>query len=93
MLEESFGFWVSIILAASVLVVLLGGLYNRATANEGKGLAIGWQFIRYTVIGVALPITALLAINDALSGEAATILAGSLGYAFGHKGKPDTSGN
>jgi len=81
--------WVNILLAISVLAVIVGGLWNRHQKKKG----IGWQFIRYTVIGIALPISALLALNDALSGEAAAILAGALGYAFGHQGKPDSAGN
>ena len=81
--------WVNILLAVSVLAVIVGGLLNRHQKKKG----IGWQFIRYTVIGIALPISALLALNDALSGEAAAILAGALGYAFGHQGKPDSAGN
>ncbi len=81
--------WVNILLAGSVFAVIVGGLLNRHQKKKG----IGWQFIRYTVIGITIPIAALLALNDALSGEAATILAGALGYAFGHQEKPDPAGN
>ncbi len=89
MIMWEFMAWVNILLAVSVFAVIFGGLWNRHVTNKG----IGWQFIRYTVIGITLPIAALLALNDALSGEAATILAGALGYAFGHQGKPDSAGN
>lgn len=78
--------WISGILALAILVVIGGGLWYRCK----RGLGIGWQFIRYTVIGVALPICALLALNDALTAPAATILAGAMGYAFGKAGGPDS---
>jgi hypothetical protein len=48
---------------------------------------IGWQIIRYTVIGMALPIAGILALNGVLTGEAATIIAGAMGYAFGQSAK------
>ncbi len=89
MIMEELIAWVNILLAVSVLVVIFGGLWNRHEKKRG----IGWQFIRYTVIGISIPVTGLLALNDALSGEAAAILAGALGYAFGHQGKPDSAGN
>jgi hypothetical protein len=54
-------------------------------AQEAKG--IGWQFIRFTVIAIAVPVAGLLALNKALSPEAATIIAGALGYAFGQSEK------
>ncbi len=55
-------------------------LVQRIRANKG----IGWQFIRFTVIVVALPLAAILALNNALSGEAGTIIGTAVGYAFGH---------
>ena len=72
-------FWTSLILAASVLVVITGGLYSRIISNKG----IGWQFIRYTVICISLPLAAILAISGTLTGEASTILAAAMGYSFG----------
>ena len=75
----------SIILAGTVPFVLWVGYQNR----KAKDLGIGWQFIRYLVIGFALPIVAILALNDALSSEAATIFAGALGYAFGNSGSAE----
>ena len=74
----------SIILALAVLVVIVGGIWNRISQRKG----IGWQFIRYTVIGISLPIVALLAINDVLTEAAATIIASAMGYAFGKTGDP-----
>ena len=68
--------------ALSILAVIIGGLWNRIAANKG----IGWQFIRFNVIAIGLPLAGLLALNDALSGEAATLLAGAMGYAFGKTG-------
>ena len=80
-------------LSLVVLVVIARGLYTRWKTNKG----IGWQFIRFTVIAISLPICALLALNDALTGEAATIISGAMGYAFGRTEKPmqeaDTNGD
>ena len=65
---------VNIILALSVPIVLIGGLWNRYRLSQGKGEGgIGWQFIRYTVLALAVPVVALLALNDALSSETANI--------------------
>jgi hypothetical protein len=75
--------WVSGILALSVFVVIVGGLWNRITAKKG----IGWQFIRFNVIAISLPICGLLALNNSLTGEAATIIAAAMGYAFGKTGE------
>lgn len=68
-----------------LLVVIVGGLWNRFSAKKG----IGWQFIRFNVIAISLPIAGLLALNGALTGEAATVIAGALGYAFGKAGDAD----
>jgi len=75
--------WVSVILAFSVPGVLLVGYLNRRGSTDGKTKGIGWQFIRYTVLSIALPVVGILALNSALSGEAATLIAGAMGYAFG----------
>ncbi len=75
--------WISVLLVFAVLVALAGGLYARVKGDKG----IGWQFIRFITIATALPLTALLAINDALSEAAVAILAGALGYAFGKSGE------
>lgn len=50
---------------------------------DGTSKGIGWQFIRYVTIAISLPIAALLALNNALTGEVATLIAGAMGYAFG----------
>ena len=70
---------VSIGLVALILVIVVTALIQRI--RSGKG--VGWQFIRFTVISMSLPICALLALNNALTGEASTILAAALAYAFG----------
>jgi len=44
---------------------------------------IGWQFIRYNVICISIPTVGALALTGTLTGEAATLIAGALGYAFG----------
>lgn len=76
--------WISLLLSCAILAVILGGLYNRNKPDaNGRVKGIGWQFIRYTVIGVGLPLTGILALNGMLTSEASTIIAGALGYAFG----------
>ena len=85
---ESWLTYVNILLAVSVPIVLVGGLWNRYLLSRGGGEAkggIGWQFIRYTVLALAVPIVGLLALNDALSSEAATLIAAFAGFAFGKK--------
>jgi hypothetical protein len=73
----------SILLAASVPIVLIGGFLNRGTGDKAKG--IGWQFIRFTVLTISIPIVGILALNGALSGEAAALIGGAMGYAFGQR--------
>lgn len=82
--------WVSIILALSVLGVLLVGYLNRKGGVHDNTKGIGWQFIRYTVLAIALPIVGILALNGALTGEAATLIAGAMGYAFGKTPSKDS---
>lgn len=79
-------YWVSIILALAVPGTLFVGYLNRRGNSEDKAKGIGWQFIRYTVLSIAIPIVGILALNNALTGEAAAIIAGAMGYAFGKKG-------
>lgn len=74
--------WISAVLASAVPIVLIGGFVNR-TQGDGKG--IGWQFIRFTVIALSVPVIGILGINDALSGEAAALLGSAMGYAFAKK--------
>lgn len=69
--------WISAILAASVPVIVFCAIRSRGE----KG--IGWQFIRFIVIAISIPILALLALNNSLTGEAATILGIAMAYAFG----------
>ena len=77
----------SLVLASAVPIVLIGGLWNRISGERG----IGWQFIRFTMLGISIPIVGLLALNDALSGEAATLIGTAIGFAFGKSddGKKD----
>ena len=69
----------SAILASAVPLALILGYCNR----KQRGRSIGWQFIRYTVLAIALPIIGVLALNGSLSGEAAALIGGAMGYAFG----------
>lgn len=75
--------WASIILASAVPLVLVLGFFNRRGSGNEKTKGIGWQFIRYTVLAISIPVAGLLALNNALTGEAAAIIAGAMGYAFG----------
>ncbi|MEX2647988.1 MAG: hypothetical protein WD673_03130 [Alphaproteobacteria bacterium] len=83
--------WVQPILSGALVVVMLvalvGGLCNRLKGDTPKG--IGWQFIRYIVLSMALPLIGLLALNDALSSAAAALIGGAMGYAFGKKGETE----
>ena len=75
----------SLIFAVTLPVIVIAGIVQRVKAEKG----IGWQFIRYNTVTMALPIVAILALNNALTSEAAIIISGALGYAFGKEGKPD----
>src|SRR5271166_5691927 len=81
--------WVSAILALTVPGVVLVGYLNRRGSPGEQAKGIGWQFIRYTVLTIAIPIVGVLALNDALNGEAATLIAGAMGFAFGKASKDD----
>ncbi|EHH03369.1 hypothetical protein ATCR1_21345 [Agrobacterium tumefaciens CCNWGS0286] len=73
---------ISILLALSLPFIIGMALKNRQRPN-GESKGIGWQFIRYTTVATSLPIIALLALNDAFTGEVGTVIAGVMGYAFG----------
>lgn len=45
------------------------GYLNRLGTTETNTKGIGWQFIRYTVLSLAIPIIAILTLNGALSSE------------------------
>lgn len=68
-------YWVSIILAFAIIGVIVFGYLNRSGKPGEPMKGIGWQFIRYTVIGTALPLLCILALNNALTSEAATVIA------------------
>jgi hypothetical protein len=71
---------VSLVLALGAVLIPAMGLWERVKAERG----IGWQFIRFCVVAMALPIVGILGLSGALNGEAATIIGTALGYAFGH---------
>ncbi len=78
---------VPIILALVVLLVIYLSYRLRLKNQDGEVKGIGWQFIRFIVIGIALPITGILALKGVLNSEAAAaIIAGALGYTFGNYG-------
>lgn len=76
---------ISGLLALVILVGVGGAIWNRTTLGKG----IGWQFIRYSAIMIAVPLAGILALNGSLSEGSAAILAGALGYAFGKQDGPD----
>ncbi len=69
--------WISAILAAAIPIIVIGGLCARGD----KG--IGWQFIRFTLLAMSIPTICLLALNNVLTGEAATLIGVAMAYAFG----------
>lgn len=78
--------WLSILPPATMLIVVAGRLWNRSKPDKnGEVRGIDWLFIRYTVIGVSLPLTGILALNGELTGESSTSIAEAPGYAFGKK--------
>jgi hypothetical protein len=74
-------FVISIILSLCPLAIVIGGLITR----YGKG--IGWQFIRYIVIGISIPIAAILSLNNAFDSEISILIAGALSYCFAKNDK------
>ncbi len=82
----------SFILAMCVPLIIYTAINSRKNA-DGTYKGIGWQFIRYVTIAISLPIAALLAINNVLTGEVATLIAGAMGYAFGKSGDSTSSNN
>ena len=85
MFWESGPFWLSAILASSVPIVLFLGLQNRTALGRSPG----WQFIRFSVLSISIPIIAVLALNDALSGAAVALIGGAMAYAFNKKDEKD----
>ncbi|WBQ09034.1 hypothetical protein L2D01_09020 [Hyphomonadaceae bacterium ML37] len=76
---------VSVALAVSLVVIPVAGIVQRICLKKG----IGWQFIRFNVIAMALPLAGLLALNGALTGEASTLIAAAMAYSFGKGGGSD----
>ncbi|MFC4725752.1 hypothetical protein AB6B38_10070 [Glycocaulis abyssi] len=76
---------VSIGLAGAIVLMPVAGFVQRICLKKG----IGWQFIRFNVIAMSLPLVGLLALNDALTGEVATIVAAAMAYSFGKSGEKE----
>jgi hypothetical protein len=77
------------------LVIAAGtvGALCLTLPSQIKQRGMGWQLIRFSAIFLSLPLAAILALTSSLTAPAATILAGALGYAFGHSddgNKPTT---
>ncbi|WP_412554917.1 hypothetical protein [Shimia sp. MIT1388] len=64
-------------------VFVIGGLFQRFKSEK----SIGWQFIRFTVLGTALPLIAILALTDKFGAETAGIFGAAIGYLFGKEDK------
>ena len=77
--------FLALIVAIGIIFAICMAVYGRI--NQGKG--IGWQFIRFTVIMLSLPLITILALVDSLNSTVATIFAGALGYAFAKNGADD----
>ena len=77
--------YISIALAVAIVGVVATGAITRLCNREDGTRGIGWQFIRYTVIGMALPLAGILVLNGALTDAVAAIIAGAMGYAFGQR--------
>lgn len=72
----------SFILALAVPGTLLVGWFTRRGGLSDSPKGIGWQFIRFTVLTISIPIVAILALHDTLDGTVTTLIAGAMGYAF-----------
>ena len=72
----------SLMLAGAILLLIVGGIANRLVLGKG----FGSQFNRGMVATLTVLVTAILALNEAISPEAVTLLlGGSAGYALGVK--------
>lgn len=70
------------ILAILFGLVALAGVIAGGVNRFHLKKAIGAQFIRYTVVVIALPAAAALAFQGLLVEAAVTVFTGALGYAF-----------
>ena len=78
---------IALVVAIGTVIFLTMALAQRLKSNKG----IGWQFIRFSAITLSLPLTTVLALTNSLDAPSAAILAGALGYAFGHPAENDKS--
>lgn len=69
------------------LACVIGGMWNRNKLGKG----IGWQFIRYNTVAIALPLMGVLALNGVLTEAATAILSGTMGYVFGKQSGEETN--
>lgn len=78
-----------VVLSLSVIILIVSGLITRCLPwKVGKG--IGWQFIRYNVVVITLPMIGLLIMTDKLdSNIGATIFTSILAYSFGKAAQKD----
>jgi uncharacterized membrane protein len=78
--------WLLVGLLILAFAIVVGGLFNRY--KTGKGL--GWQFIRFTVLGITLPLVTILALTDKFGAETAGIFGAAIGYLFGKDAGDDS---
>jgi len=69
------------------IILAVGAASLPVVALVTHRAELDWQFIRFTVVCVALPIVAIMAMGGVLTEAAAAIIAGVVGYAFGHSGE------
>ena len=71
----------NVMLSAMAAVMVLVPLIAIASrVRQGKG--IGWQFIRFNAIAIALPLIGILSLTDGLNEGVLPVIATVLGYAF-----------
>jgi hypothetical protein len=77
--------WLAVGLLALAVIVPILAMIGRLIQSKG----IGWQFIRFNAIIVAVPVAGILALYGLLTEGAVAIMAGVVGYAFGKNGSDE----
>jgi hypothetical protein len=77
-----------IIIALAAVMVLVPTIAVASRLIGGKG--IGWHFIRFNVVTIALPLAGILTISGNLSDGVLALISGVVGFAFGKSGDGNT---
>ena len=77
--------WLAVGLLALTVIIPVMAMTGRLVQSRG----IGWQFIRFNTIIVAVSVAGILGLYGLLTEGAVAILAGALGYAFGKSGSDE----